>query len=109
MTIINYLINSLHNGLVNYCLAPVFYFLDLRRIDFPYYAIGHLGTDPDSFLKEGLLGMREKFSPVWFIESNLSNKKVANYHLLNYWKKYFIIIENSFLCSLLSPLKNGYY
>ncbi len=55
--------------------------------------IGHLALEPDIHIKKQLLNKIDKKKWVIFYKKN----KVANQYLLKKWKKYFIIIDSSFI------------
>ena len=75
---------------------------NIRLINIIYTnAIGHLALEPEIYLREGLLINRPKYKVFFFAPKN----DVANSRIVHYWKKYFTILENNFLCFLLSPLK----
>ena len=54
--------------------------------------IGHLACDTDAYLKEGLLKLRSPRFTVMLVP-----EKVANQHLLDYWKKYLTVIKSNSL------------
>jgi len=62
--------------------------------------IGHLTVETDCFIKEGLLGLRPNYNAILLAP----HRRVANIHLISYWKKYLRIITNPILCILLDPL-----
>jgi len=70
--------------------APIFWVL---RIRVPvssnmYRAMGHLAVEMDLYVKEGILGMRPAYRSILFV----TEKKVINKCLLNYWRKYHLFI-----------------
>ena len=83
---------------------PVMILLKIKFIKLPYYAIGHLGTDPDAFLKEGILGERPLFNAIWLIDKRITKKHIANISLLNYWKEYIYTVTSSFLIYIIYPV-----
>lgn len=87
-------------GLLAY---PLCRFLKIRFLPVYTPAIGHLCGEPDCYIKEGLLGLRPQYHTILLAE----NKSTANPHLVSYWKKYFTIINSSFLCMLIRPLTNN--
>jgi len=89
----------LSGQLILFCLAPFFWVMKIRFLPVNYAAIGHLAGELDCYIKEGVLGLRSPYKPVMLIPG----KDVANTHLLNYWKKYIRIIDNTALFSLLWP------
>ena len=82
---------------------PLALIFRIFTIQVPYFfteRIGHLVVDLDSFLKEQYLLNGRYPSSVLLAPPNL----VANSKLLEYWKEYFIVIQNPLLCRLLLPL-----
>ena len=71
-----------------------------RFVCFYSSRIGHLVSEPDLFLKEGELGMREPFKGIWLA----SRDTIANRALLDRWRPFFKLIESPFLCTILMPL-----
>ena len=57
--------------------------LNIRFIHFRIYALGHLLMEPDLFLKEKALGCVPNHLYIWIIDKQV----VANWALLNSWKK----------------------
>jgi putative glycosyltransferase (TIGR04372 family) len=82
--------------------AGIFWFLDIKFPDFFVQRIGHLMAEPDSFLKEQLLKTGRIPRAIMLAPKS----KSANRSAVRYWSKYFIVIENSILVSLLKPLQN---
>lgn len=72
------------------CIFPSFQYLN---------RIGHLACEPDIFLKEAFLEGRSYSYPVILIRT-----KAANEFLLKEWEKYYVVIKNRVLVSLLGPL-----
>lgn len=64
------------------------------------HALGHLVLEPDCYLKEGLLGKHPRYYTILLGPKN----RVANLHLLNYWRKYLLVINNPVACWFLEPL-----
>lgn len=82
---------------------PIALIFKIFSIRIPYFfteRIGHLVVDPDSFLKQHYMLNKTYPSCVMLAPPDL----VANSRLIEYWKKYFFVIENQFLCRLLLPL-----
>ena len=79
---------------------PFCFFSKLRFLNVHITRIGHLCVEPDCFIKEGVLGLRPQYSGAILASRN----DVANTHLVEYWRKYFYIITNPFVCMLLRPL-----
>ena len=65
--------------------------------------IGHLCIEPDCYIKEVILGLRPKYNSIILAPPN----KVANAHLLNYWKQHIKIITSPLLCFFLEPLSRN--
>jgi len=81
-------------------LAIVFKIFSIKTPHFWVEKIGHLAADPDSFLKEHYL-LNGSFPKCVLIAPK---NNVANSVMIEYWKKYFLIIQNPFLCKLIAPL-----
>jgi putative glycosyltransferase (TIGR04372 family) len=79
---------------------PLFLTFNVRLLNVLISRIGHLCVEPDCFIKEGVLSLRQRFKGIILA----SEKHVANPHIINYWSNYFIIIRSSILCKLLAPL-----
>ena len=86
--------------LIYFPIAIVLKILSIKVPHFWVERIGHLATDPDSFLKEYYLLHRSFPLCILIAPKSL----VANQKIIEYWKKYFVVIQNSVLCRLLSPL-----
>lgn len=69
--------------------------------------IGHLCIEIDCFIKEGILNLRPQFVGVILAPGG----KVANNHLMTYWRqyegKYITIIKSPTACVLLKALANN--
>lgn len=78
-------------------LYPLFLAMNIRFVPVNSSHIGHLASELECYIKEGFLGLRPPYRSIVLI----SRKKVANPHLLSYWKKYVCVIDNSVLFSLL--------
>ena len=82
---------------------PLALIFRIFAIQVPYFfteRIGHLVVDLESFLKEQYLLNGRYPSAVLLAPPNL----VANSQLLEYWKEYFLVIQNPVLCRFLLPL-----
>ncbi len=97
---------------LNFILLPITIILKITNIRFFYLtnpqAIGHLALEPECYIKEYKAGLCKKYR--MFIVSPPKSLRVfphdfCNKSLLNYWKKYFIIITSPLLCLLLWPLR----
>src|SRR5438270_363782 len=62
--------------------------------------IGHLAVDVDCWLKEELLGWRPARRGVLLA----SRTTVANQTLVEYWRKYLVIVQHPTLCRLLHSI-----
>lgn len=62
--------------------------------------IGHLALEPDCYLKEEALGLHPRFKA--FVCAPID--KVANRHLLSYWRPYLRFITSPVVCWLLKPI-----
>ena len=84
-------------GLFSYPFCLV---MNIKFLPVHISRIGHLCIEPDCYIKEGILGLRPKYNSIILAP----HKKVANAHLLNYWKHYIRIISSPLPCFLLDPL-----
>lgn len=82
---------------------PFCLIMNVKFIPVYISAIGHLCVEPDCYIKEGILGMRPKYNSIIVAP----HKKVANVHLLNYWKHYIRIISSPLLCFFFEPLSRS--
>lgn len=62
--------------------------------------IGHLCIEPDCYIKEGLLGLREESRSLFLIPRGIA----ANVPLLNLWATRLPVVTSDFWCALLTPL-----
>lgn len=85
--------------LIGIFFYPFFLIANVRFINVGIPRIGHLTSEPDCFIKEGILGMRPKYHGIMLAPIN----RVANIHLLSYWKPYITIISSPLLRILLDP------
>ena len=77
------------------------YLLGVRFLPIKYlYAIGHLAIEPDCYVKEEILGIHPRYTAIMLAPVD----KVANRHLLEYWRQYIRIVTSPTVCSLLYPL-----
>lgn len=82
---------------------PIALSFKVLKIYIPYFfieRIGHLASDPDSFLKKYYL--KNKKFPVSILLA--PNHFSANKKLVDYWRKYFFVIQNPFISRALAPL-----
>ncbi len=63
-------------------------------------AIGHMFNEPDSMVKEGLLGWRPPFIPLLLAPGN----KIVNLAALTYWRKHICAITDRRLIRRLQPI-----
>ena len=75
--------------------------LGFRRITISTDRIGHLAAEFDCFEKERRLG-RLPSKRFWFVLA--PRDRIANLHLLNYWKPYIHVISHPLVCVLLKIL-----
>ncbi len=61
---------------------------------------GHLVTEPEAFVRTGILGWREPMTGILL----MPEQKCANPDLLRYWSKHICIITDSEICRRLEPL-----
>jgi putative glycosyltransferase (TIGR04372 family) len=83
-------------GLLGY---PICRLMNVKFIFLSERAIGHLCIETDCYIKEGVLGLRQEYKTIMVAPDH----RVANAHLLGYWKKYLKIICSPWLCVLLEP------
>ncbi len=83
-------------GIVSY---PFFYIIKVRFLNINITRIGHLSSELDCYIKEGLIGMRPKYHAIVIAPHNM----VANVHLLSYWERYVTFITSPVLRILLDP------
>lgn len=83
--------------------SPIAFIFKILKIYVPHFfveRIGHLVSDPDSFLKEYYLQNQQFPFCILLASSNFTaNKKVAEY-----WSKYFLVIQSPIICRILAPL-----
>src|SRR5574340_647903 len=82
-------------------LSAVGHFVGFRRITVFTDRIGHLAAELDCFEKERQLG-RLPARRFWFVLA--PRDRVANLHLLNYWKPHVHVISHPLSCTLLKIL-----
>ncbi|MBI3563093.1 MAG: TIGR04372 family glycosyltransferase [Gammaproteobacteria bacterium] len=81
-------------------LILVFHLVGYRRVTVFTERIGHLALEPDCLLKEQTLGGIPKHR--WFILA--PPNRVANRHLLNYWKPLIRVYEGRLACFILASM-----
>ena len=87
-------------NIIKASIAYILYILNVRILPVIHInAIGHLAIEPDCYVKEEILGLHPKYRTIILAPYS----QVANHCLLDYWSKYFYIITNPLLCSLLHP------
>jgi len=86
--------------LIGMFMYPFFLIANVRFVNMNITRIGHLCMEPDCFIKEGILDMRPKYHGIILAP----HKRVANIHLLSYWRPYITIITSPLLRVLLDPL-----
>ena len=97
------LIRRVISVLIYYPIAVVFKTLSIKIPHFYVDRIGHLLADPDSFLKEYYL-LNGSFPRCFLIAPKSLNGLPINQTILDYWKKYFIVIQNPILARIFMPL-----
>lgn len=85
--------------LIGIFFYPFFLIAKVRFINVGYQRIGHLCMEPDCFIKEGILNKRPKYHGIMIA----SHDRVANFHLLSYWRPYITIVSSPLLRVLLDP------
>lgn len=90
--------------LIGIFFYPFFLIANVRFIAVDTARIGHLSLEPDCFIKEGILDMRPKYHGIMLAPHGVREKhRVANIHLLSYWRPYITIITSPLLRGLLDP------
>jgi putative glycosyltransferase (TIGR04372 family) len=89
--------------LIYYPIAAIFKTLSIKTPHFYVDRIGHLVVDPESFLKDYYL-LNGRFPRCLLIASKSLDGLPINQTILNYWKKYFIVIQNPILVRIFLPL-----
>lgn len=81
-------------------VSIIVYALGIRRVMFFTDRIGHLAIEPDTLLKAERLGLIK--SKRWLV---LAPKgRVANEHLLGYWKPHFKVYQSKVICFFLQAI-----
>jgi putative glycosyltransferase (TIGR04372 family) len=83
-------------------VTAVLHLAGYRRLTVFTERIGHLALEPDCLLKEQALGLVPKRR--WFLLAPLG--RVANRHLLNYWKPLIRVYEGRVTCFILASMTN---
>lgn len=89
--------------LLSIILLPIsiaLYACNYRRLCIFTDRIGHLAIEPDTLLKAQLLGLIVPRR--WIVVAPI--KRVANQHLLTYWKPHFLIYQSPVSCFFLECL-----
>mgnify|MGYP006179346315 FL=1 len=89
--------------LIYFPIAAIFKMLSIKTPHFYVDRIGHLLADPDSFLKEYYL-LNGSFPRCFLIAPKSLDGLPINQTILDYWKKYFIVIQNPFLARIFLPI-----
>ena len=97
------LIKRTSSVLIYYPIAAAFKMLSIKTPHFYVDRIGHLLVDPDSFLKEYYL-LNGSFPRCLLIAPKSLEGLPINQSILDYWKKYFIVIQNPILARIFLPL-----
>ena len=95
----NYLVDIILKGLHDKIIFLILYLLRVRFLNVGVWAIGHLATDVDCYIKDGVMRNRQKYIGIVLTPPD----KVANKHLLDYWKKYLIVLTDGVFFKLLKP------
>lgn len=75
------------------------YLMRIRFLPILLERIGHIAVEPDCYIKEGKLGLRPPYIGIILADP----KRVANAHLLRYWRRYLVVISHPLLLRLLTP------
>jgi len=81
--------------------------LRFRRLLFRVEHIGHLAAEFDTYIKAKHLGLLPKKRYFYFVLA--PKKKVANMHLLNYWRSQVPIITNFIACAFLNIVTKHFF
>lgn len=81
-------------------LAIPLHLLGIRRVPILIQHIGHLTSEPDTFVKGRHLGLIPKGRYFMLAPSH----RVANAHLLSYWRQHLRVFTNPLLCVFLEML-----
>jgi len=87
-------------GFISLPISIIIHFAGYRRLGTFTSRIGHLAIEPDLILKAQKLGLIRPRK--WIIAAPA--ERVANSHLLRYWKPHFRVVESGTLCFLLECL-----
>ncbi|MCP5044983.1 MAG: TIGR04372 family glycosyltransferase, partial [bacterium] len=72
---------------------------NVRFVRFEAQSIGHLAIEPDIYLKERALGLREDFQGIWVARFD----RIANRALFDHWASKIRLVRWPFLSRLLLP------
>lgn len=86
-------------------ISVTLHLLGFRRLLIRVEHIGHLATEFDTFIKSQQLGLRTQKR--YFVL--VPKEKVSNMHLLNYWRSYVTLVENSRLCAFLEIVTKRFF
>ncbi len=86
-------------------LGICLHLLNFRRVPILIQHIGHLTSEPDTFLKGQALGFIPKRR--YFILA--PTQRTANRHLIQYWRKHLTIFSNPLLCLFLEMATRRYF
>ncbi len=98
--------------ILNFLLFPIALIFRFANVKFFYLtnpqSIGHLAVEPELYIKEYKVGLSKKYNmflvcPPKQLRHFLS--QICNKSLLNYWKKYLIVISSPLLCFFLWPFR----
>lgn len=79
--------------------------LGFRRVPILIQHIGHLTSEPDTFIKGQCLGLIP--AGRYFILA--PSHRVANHHLIHYWRKHFTVFSNPIFCFFLDMATHHYF
>lgn len=97
------ILRKLSTGVLALALLPIsliLYCCNVRRFCIFSDRIGHLAIEPDTLLKAQTLGLIK--TRKWFILAPAH--RVANQHLMSYWRQYFTIFDGPMSCFLLNAI-----
>lgn len=80
--------------------AALGHIMGFRCLNVRVEHVGHLALEPDTLLKEYKLGMLSQKRWILLAPTN----KVANDHLLTYWRPWYITVTSPAVCWLLSTI-----
>lgn len=91
---------SLFLSIILLPVSLILFIAGYRRLMIFTDRIGHLAIEPDTLLKAQALGLIK--SRRWCIIS--PKFRIANQHLMTYWRKHFLVFDDNMICFILNSL-----